>query len=114
MPSISQPKASVSTYHNFETMEGKGGAGGGDGKSSGGYSNQGSGGGGYSAQSGGGEGGIMKGRGRGKMKAPGADGYISREAFEKDPQGFFHGLRYRGKGGNWQLSGFHQHKLSYI
>ncbi|KAG6479165.1 hypothetical protein ZIOFF_062626 [Zingiber officinale] len=28
------------------------------------------------------------------MKAPGAEGFISREAFEKNPQGYFHGLHH--------------------
>ncbi|KAG6476344.1 hypothetical protein ZIOFF_065586 [Zingiber officinale] len=33
------------------------------------------------------------------MKAPGAEGFISREAFEKNPQGYFHGLHHGDKGG---------------
>ncbi|KAG6479164.1 hypothetical protein ZIOFF_062625 [Zingiber officinale] len=33
------------------------------------------------------------------MKAPGAEGYISREAFEKNPQGYFHGVHHGDKGG---------------
>lgn len=33
------------------------------------------------------------------MKAPGAEGYISREAFERNPQGYFQGLHHVDKGG---------------
>ncbi|KAG6536924.1 keratin, type II cytoskeletal 2 epidermal-like [Zingiber officinale] len=39
------------------------------------------------------------GSGDGAMKAPGAEGYILREAFERNPQGYFQGLHHGDKGG---------------
>ncbi|KAG1330594.1 hypothetical protein COCNU_02G005620 [Cocos nucifera] len=85
-------------------MEGKGvagGGGGGDGKKGGAGGGQGGGGGGYSAKLGSGSScGGVEFKNEGMMKAPGADGYISREEFEKNPRAFFRALHEGGKRGN--------------
>ncbi|XP_045790767.1 probable H/ACA ribonucleoprotein complex subunit 1 [Trifolium pratense] len=69
-------------------MAGKGGSGGGGAK------------GGAGGSSGGGSKGSTGGSGGGgSMKAPGGGGsYISRGAFESNPQGYFSGLHSAGKG----------------
>ncbi|KAK7280376.1 hypothetical protein RJT34_25440 [Clitoria ternatea] len=73
-------------------MDGKGGSGGSGGK--GGGAQGGGGGSSNKGPSGGGGGGSG-----GYMKAPGGDGaYISREAFENNPQGYFSGLHAEQKG----------------
>ncbi|THU52601.1 hypothetical protein C4D60_Mb10t05680 [Musa balbisiana] len=65
-------------------MSGKGKGSGGDKGGGGGHSAKSGGGGNNSGKSGGG--------GSGAMKAPGGEGFISREAFERNPQSYFHDL----------------------
>ncbi|XP_042396423.1 probable H/ACA ribonucleoprotein complex subunit 1 [Zingiber officinale] len=90
-------------------MGGKGGGGGGGGgkgggsgggKGGGGGGGSKGGGGGQSSKGGGGGGsfaGKSSGGGGGMMKAPGAEGYISRSGFESNPQGYFNGLHHGDK-----------------
>ncbi|URE49141.1 Mate efflux family protein [Musa troglodytarum] len=83
----------------YPAMSGKG-SGGGKGGGGGGGGGKG-GGGGHSAKSGGGgnNSGKSGGGGSGAMKAPGGEGYIPREAFEGNPQSYFHDLHHGDKAG---------------